>query len=135
LRAIHFLLSIFWLTIPFRTVLGEDMISETQKLTYPFTSDSRFQLSNQNGSVQIIGDDVNEVRIEATKKAHSQSELAAIRISVEQKEKAVVIKTIWDNTSRRRVDSSVEYRVWVPRLFAAIEVNTANGTIRIQTKG
>jgi hypothetical protein len=46
-----------------------------------------------------------------------------------------VIKTIWDNTSRRRVDSSVEYRVWVPRLFAAIEVNTANGTIRIQTKG
>jgi hypothetical protein len=129
------LLSIFWLTIPFRTVLGEDMISETQKLTYPFTSDSRFQLSNQNGSVQIIGDDVNEVRIEATKKAHSQSELAAIRISVEQKEKAVVIKTIWDNTSRRRVDSSVEYRVWVPRLFAAIEVNTANGTIRIQTKG
>jgi hypothetical protein len=135
LRAIHFLLSIFWLTIPFRTVLGEDMISETQKLTYPFTSDSRFQLSNQNGSVQIIGDDVNDVRIEATKKAHSQSELAAIRISVEQKEKAVVIKTIWDNTSRRRVDSSVEYRVWVPRLFAAIEVNTANGTIRIQTKG
>ena len=129
------LLSIFWLTIPFRTVLGEDMISETQKLTYPFASDSRFQLSNQNGSVQIIGDDVNEVRIEATKKAHSQSELAAIRISVEQKEKAVVIKTIWDNTSRRRVDSSVEYRVWVPRLFAAIEVNTANGTIRIQTKG
>jgi hypothetical protein len=115
------LLSIFWLTIPFRTVLGEDMISETQKLTYPFASDSRFQLSNQNGSVQIIGDDVNEVRIEATKKAHSQSELAAIRISVEQKEKAVVIKTIWDNTSRRRIDSSVEYRIWVTRLFAAIE--------------
>jgi hypothetical protein len=80
------LLSIFWLTIPFRTVLGEDMISETQKLTYPFTSDSRFQLSNQNGSVQIVGDDINEVRIEATKKAHSQFELAAIRISVEQKE-------------------------------------------------
>src|SRR3984893_4538282 len=29
-------------------------------------------------------------RIEATKKAHSESELAAIRISVEQKEKAIV---------------------------------------------
>jgi len=86
------LLSIFWLTIPLRTVFGEDMISETQKLTYPFTSDSRFQLSNQNGSVQIVGDDINEVRIEATKKAHSQSELAAIRISVEQKEKAIGIK-------------------------------------------
>ncbi len=113
------LLSILWLTIPFRTVFGEDMISETQKLTYPFTSDSRFQLSNQNGSVQIVGDDINEVRIEATKK--DQFELAAIRISVEQKEKAVVIKTIWDNTSRRRVDSSVEYRIWVTRLFAAIE--------------
>src|ERR1700716_2648594 len=115
------LLSIFWLTIPFRAVLGEDMISETQKLTYPFTSDSRFQLSNQNGPVQIFGDDNHEIRIEATKKARSQSELATIRISVEQKEKAVVLKTIWDNTSRRRVDSSVEYRIWVTRLFAAIE--------------
>ena len=72
------LLSIFWLTIPFSAVLGEDMISETQKLTYPFASDSRFQLSNQNGSVQIIGDDVNEVRIEATKKALS------IRVSCDQ---------------------------------------------------
>lgn len=105
------------------------MISETQKLTYPFTSDSRFRLSNQNASVQIIGDDINEVRIEATKKAHSQSELAAIRISVEQKEKAIVIKTVWDNPSRRRVDSSVEYRIRVPRLSAAIEVNTANGSV------
>lgn len=123
------LLSVFWLTIPSRTVLGDDMISETQKLTYPFTSDSRFRLSNQNASVQIIGDDINEVRIEATKKAHSQSELAAIRISVEQKEKAIVIKTVWDNPSRRRVDSSVEYRIRVPRLSAAIEVNTANGSV------
>ena len=81
------LLSILWLTIPFRTVLGEDMISETQKLTYPLTSDSRFRLSNQNGSVQIVGDDINEVRIKATKK--DQFELAAIRISVEQKEQAI----------------------------------------------
>jgi len=123
------LLSILWLAIPFRIGLGEDMISETQKLIYPLTSDSRFLLSNQNGSVQIVGEDINEVRIEATKKAHSQSELAAIRISVEQKEKAIMIKTIWDNPSRRRVDSRVEYRISVPRLFAAIEIITANGNV------
>jgi DUF4097 and DUF4098 domain-containing protein YvlB len=123
------LLSILWLAIPFRIGLGEDMISETQKLIYPFTSDSRFLLSNQNGSVQIVGEDINEVRIVATKKAHSQSELAAIRISVEQKEKAIMIKTIWDNPSRRRVDSRVEYRISVPRLFAAIEIITANGNV------
>jgi DUF4097 and DUF4098 domain-containing protein YvlB len=123
------LLSALWLTILCRTSLGEDMISETQKLAYPFTSDGRLQLSNQNGSVQIVGDDINEVRIEATKKARSQSELAAIRISVEQKEKLIAVKTIWDNISRRRVDSSVEYRIVVPRVFAAIEVITANGAV------
>ena len=121
------LLSILWLTMPFRTDLGEDTISETQKFTNPLTSDSRFQLSNQNGSVQIVGDDINEVRIEATKKAHSQSELAAINISVEQKEKAIVVKTTWENPSRRRANSSVDYRISVPRHFAAMEIITANG--------
>jgi DUF4097 and DUF4098 domain-containing protein YvlB len=123
------LLSILWLLIPGTTGFGEDMISETQKFSYPFTSDSRFQLSNQNGSVEIVGDDSNEVRIEATKKAHSQSELAAINISVEQKEKAIVVKTIWDNTSRRRVDSSVEYHIFIPRHLGGIEISTANGNV------
>jgi DUF4097 and DUF4098 domain-containing protein YvlB len=124
-----FWLSILWVTIPFRIGLGEEMISESQKFTYPFTSDSRFQLSNQNGSVEIVGDDSNEVRIEAIKKAHSQSELAAIHVSVEQKDRTIMVKTIWDNSSRRRVDSSVEYRVSIPRHFAAIEVTTANGSV------
>jgi hypothetical protein len=126
----------FLVNYPFRTVLGEDMISETQKLTYPFTLDSRFQVSNQNGSVQIVGDDINEVRIEATKKARSQSELAAIRISVEQKENAIVIKTIWDNPCRRRVDIvGEELRATLGSGKNPIQLRTVNGTIRIQTKG
>jgi DUF4097 and DUF4098 domain-containing protein YvlB len=124
-----FWLSILRLTASFSVGLGQEMISETQRFTYPFTSDSRFQLSNQNGSMQIVGDDSNEVRIEAIKKAHSRSELAAIDVSVEQKDKAIAIKTIWDNSSRRRVDSSVEYRVSIPRHFAAIEIMTANGSV------
>jgi len=53
------LLSIFWLTIPFGTVLGEDMISETQKLTYPFTPDSRFQLSRRKGEARIQNPELN----------------------------------------------------------------------------
>jgi hypothetical protein len=108
-----FWLSILWLTVSFRTGLSEEMISETQKFSYPFTSDSRFQLSNQNGSVQIVGDDSNEVRIEAIKKAHSQSELAAIHVSVEQKDKAIALG---DGAN-------------------PIQLRTVNGTIQIRTKG
>jgi hypothetical protein len=86
--------------------------------------------------VQIVGDDSNEVRIEATKKARSQSELAAIRISVEQKENAIVIKTIWDNPSRRRVDLvGEELRATLGSGKNPIQLRTVNGTIRIQTKG
>jgi DUF4097 and DUF4098 domain-containing protein YvlB len=124
-----FWLSILWLTVSFRIGFSEEMISETGKFSYPFASESRLQLSNQNGSVQILGDDSNEVRIEAIKKAHTQSELAAIHVSVEQNDKAIAIKTIWDDSSRRRVDSSVEYRISIPRHFAEIEIITANGSV------
>jgi hypothetical protein len=55
-----FWLSILWLTVSFRTGLSEEMISETQKFSYPFTSDNRFQLSNQNGSVQIEPDSAQD---------------------------------------------------------------------------
>jgi len=80
------LLSILWLTIPFRTVFGEDMISEPRnspihhlRQSIPALQPKRFRAD--------VGDDINEVRIEATKK--DQFELAAIRISVEQKEQAI----------------------------------------------
>jgi hypothetical protein len=70
------LLLITWI----KTGFGEDLVSETQKFTYPFNSDGRIRVSNQNGLVAIAGEDIEEVRIEATKKAHSRAELAAMHV-------------------------------------------------------
>jgi DUF4097 and DUF4098 domain-containing protein YvlB len=123
------LLSLLCLTAPLTTSFGADMVSETQKFAYPLTSDSRFQLSNQNGSVEIVGEDTNEVKIEATKKARSQSELAGIKILIEQKDKAIVVQTTRDNAAPRPKDISVEYRIFVPRHLAAVDVVLSNGSV------
>jgi hypothetical protein len=97
--------------------------------SYPLSAGGSVQLENHNGSVEISGWDKDEVEIDGTKYANTQSRMNEIKIDVVASAASVAIRTIppidrWGGYGAR-------YIVHVPRRAELGNIMSSNGSIRV----
>lgn len=124
-----------------------DEATETFERSLNVRPGSSLEVDNVNGSITVTGWDQPRVRIHAVKKVSARSSdvaqqgLRALRIEVEQTDRAVRIDTIYPKKGdvgmfdalfggAGNVSSSVKYEISVPRSMN-VEADTVNGAIRI----
>ena len=99
-------------------------------MSKPLKAGGHFRMENYNGSVEISGWEKDEVDIAGTKYASTKSQLAEIKIDVQTMADGLQIRTI--PPVQRRGNSGAKYVIRVPRRLLLDQVNTSNGTIRIE---
>ncbi len=114
------------------SALVEDRIDET----YVVDSDAAIAVENVNGSITIEAWDRDEVRVEAVKKASSDSRLERVKVEIEASPDRIRIETklgssgkFWDRNSG---NASVSYRISVPSTVELDSVSSVNGGVRIE---
>jgi len=110
-------------------LLAQEVV-QTQKFNYPLASGGKFKIDDANGAIAIRCSDRNEVEITATKHAHTQADLDAIRIDIKQGTGKIEVHTIYPSSGPHT--GGVSYQVVVPKDLGNLEANTANGSISAQ---
>ncbi len=113
----------------------EDMASAVNEkeefhMTKPLKAGGHFRIENYNGPVEISGWERDEVDIAGTKYASTRSQLAEIRIDVQSSGDGVQIRTV--PPVERRGNSGAKYVIRVPQRVLLDQVNSSNGSIRIE---
>jgi hypothetical protein len=94
--------------------------------------DGRVSIGNISGDIVVAGGTGDEVSIEAVKHARGdQSQLALVRIVVDDRAGRVDIRTEYDNSRlSRNVNVSVDYTLTVPA-GASIDAKSISGNVRV----
>ena len=97
--------------------------------------DARVSIDNIAGSIVVTGGAGDEVSIEAVKRTRGdRSELAAVRITVDERAGRVEVRTEGEqnrsNRSRRGSQVSVDYTVTVPS-SASVDLHSVSGSMRV----
>jgi Putative adhesin len=124
-RSLSALLITALLSFPL-TLLAQEVV-QTQKFNYPLARGGKFKINDANGAIAIGSSDRNEVEITATKHAHTQADLDAIRIDIKQGTGTIEVHTIYPFPGPH--NGGVSYQVVVPKDLGSLEANTANGSI------
>ena len=97
--------------------------------SYPLSAGGSVQLENRNGSVEISGWDKNEVEIDGTKYANTESRMNEIKIDVVASPASVSIRTI--SPLDRLGSYGARYVIHVPRRAELGNIVSSNGAIRV----
>ena len=116
--------------LSFPLALPAQEVVQTQKFNYPLASGGKFKIDDANGAIAIRCSDGSEVEITATKHAHTQADLDAIRIDIKQGTGTIEVHTIYPSSGSHT--GGVSYQVVVPKDLGNLEANTANGSISAQ---
>jgi hypothetical protein len=106
--------------------------------TYPLAPDGRVRLKNINGRARVTSWERDEVKIEATKRAHTQRRLDEVNIDVQAAPDSVQIKTVYPTTTlnfergSRDNPASVDYVLTVPRGARLESVELVNGPLEVE---
>jgi Putative adhesin len=93
--------------------------------------DGRVSVSNISGDIVVSAGSGDEVSIEAIKRARGdQSQLANVRIVVEDRAGRVDIRTEYDQSRTRNNNVSVDYTITVPTA-AAVDVKSVSGNVKV----
>lgn len=94
--------------------------------------DGRISIDNIAGSIVVTGGAGDEVSIEAVKRTRGdRSELAAVRITVDERAGRVEVRTEGEQSrSRRGSQVSVDYTVTVPS-SASVDLHSVSGSMRV----
>ncbi len=110
----------------------------TEKLsdTFPLKSEGRLSLENINGDVRISTWERNEVSIEATKRATSQSRLDDLEVQMEAEGDHVSIRAEFTRETNWHHDydgegATVDFEIKVPRTIRIDEVSLVNGDLDV----
>lgn len=105
--------------------------------TYPLAPDGRVRLKNINGRARVTSWERDEIRVEATKRAHTQRRLDEVNIDVQATPDSVQIKTVYP-TSELRFErgsrdnpASVDYVLTVPRGARLESIELVNGPLEV----
>ncbi len=117
-------------------------VSESFQQTVALAPGGSFELSNVNGSIDVIPWDRDEVEIRAVKRAGSQARLDAIEINVREEPGRVTVKTELPRTGNGVVDydirtpaaasvtlRNVNGRVTIDGLDGPVDIRSVNGAI------
>ena len=127
-RPVFVLLITTLLSFPL-ALLAQEVV-QTQKFNYPLAGGGKFKIDDANGAIAIRCSDRNEVEITATKHAHTQADLDAIRIDIKEGTGTIEVHTIYPSSGPHT--GGVSYQVVVPKDLGNLEANTANGSISVQ---
>jgi DUF4097 and DUF4098 domain-containing protein YvlB len=112
--------------------------------TYPLSANGTVQLSNVNGTVDIVAWDKSEVALEAEKRAPDADALARIHLKIDAGPDRLVVTTEHEKTSwfGHSVRGEVHYQLKVPAgislekiavVNAGITVKGVRGAVRLET--
>lgn len=114
--------------------------TEQFQQTYSLASNGEVTLVNNTGSVRIISWDRDEVKIEAVKRAYSETRLAEAEIQIQSDPGTIRIQTtypteelVWHSDKQRRTNNPavVDLTLYVPRGAKLANVQLTNGDVEI----
>lgn len=120
-----------------RAQSDEGQLTKEFSATYPLAADGRVRLKNINGRARITSWERAEVRVEATKRAHTQQRLDEVEVDVQATPDAVQIKTVYPQSElrfergSRDNPASVEYVLTVPRGARLESIELVNGPLEV----
>jgi DUF4097 and DUF4098 domain-containing protein YvlB len=93
--------------------------------------DGRVSIANISGDIVVTGGSGDEVSIDAVKRTRGdQSQLANVRIIVDDRAGRVDVRTEYDMSRSRNNNVSVDYTVTVPS-GASVELKSVSGSIKV----
>ena len=102
--------------------------------TRPLPVNGEFSLENTNGTVKLVTWDEPRVRIEAVKRAASESALEELRVEIVGEGDRLSVRTRYPRPRWMGGSGKVDYRVSVPR-GARVRVSTVNGRVEVDGVG
>ena len=108
--------------------------------TYPLAANGRVSLENMNGNIRVTVADVNEVQVNAVKRAYNRERLAEAKIEITATADAIRIRTDYPNREqnftseekgRYNNPATVEYAIVVPRQARLESIDLINGSMDI----
>ncbi|HEY3739335.1 MAG TPA: hypothetical protein VGL53_05800 [Bryobacteraceae bacterium] len=109
---------------------GGGQYQENFHANFKVDSGSRLSLDNENGSVEILAWDKNEVDVNATKYASSQSQLSDVKIESNATPTLVSIRTLRQHTIHG--NSGARYTIRVPKHMILDRIHSTNGGINVE---
>jgi len=106
---------------PFKATLDE---------TRPLAKNGHFSLENTNGRVEVAGWDQAQVRIEATKHAHSEHALDELKVEITGEGDSLRVRSRYPHPRFLGGGGRVDYVVHVPRT-AQVSVENVNGRVEV----
>jgi len=113
----------------------ESASTEVLEQTYQIDPTARLTIRNLSGSISIRGADAPELRLHATKKAASATQLKNISINVAAETSSVAISTsvlTQKNKSRLGGNTTVDYVLVVPRTVKIARLELDDGKVLIE---
>jgi len=114
---------------------AQEIMEEIVEQKYPLDRTAKFKLQNEDGSVQIYGADISEMRLQAVKKAYTKDRLSRINVEVAVQPGAVAIKTGYPPKPKwglRDRSGTVDYVIVLPWSCDIENVELGNGEVLIE---
>jgi len=108
--------------------------------TYPLAANGRISIENMNGNLRITVGDINEIQVNAVKRAYNPQRLAEAKIEVTATADAIRIRTDYpdreqnftsDERGRYNNPATVDYSLVVPRQARLDSIDLINGSMDI----
>lgn len=120
-----------------RAQSDEGQLTKEFSATYPLAPDGRVRLKNINGRARVTSWERDEIKVEATKRAHTQRRLDEVNIDVQAAADSVQIKTVYPTSNltfergSRDNPASVDYVLTVPRGARLESIELVNGPLEV----
>jgi len=98
--------------------------------TFKVDPGARLSVDNENGAIEVISWERNEVEMNGTKYARSESELHDVKIESTASPMAISIRTLRQHTMHG--NSGATYTIRVPRRMIVDRLHSTNGPISVE---
>lgn len=127
------ILAIAWLSTA-SAIFAAPVMEETVNKTITLSPDASITIQNEDGAIWIYGANIQEVRLQAIKKAYSQERLDSIQIEIASTPSHLSIDTKYPARQRwswRDRSGTVDYLLVVPWTCTITKAHLTNGEMLI----
>jgi len=114
---------------------GHRILEEKFEQTYSIEPTATVAIKNGDGAVFVYGSNVNEMRVEAIKRAYTRDRLKQIKINVSAQPDSVSIETNFPGKPRWSFSDrsgTVDYTIVIPASVNLSRIDLANGEISVE---
>jgi DUF4097 and DUF4098 domain-containing protein YvlB len=117
------------------TTKAQPILEETIEKTCPIQPTAKISIRNSDGSIRIYGADINEIRLQAIKRAYRVQRLAQISVKISVEPGQVSIDTEYPSKSKWGFcdrSGTVDYVIVVPWTCDIIRADLVNGELLVE---